>query len=141
MRQWISIRGPGGLRFGQSIGPEDFGPPKLPSWRRYELRKQLETAATAKGKTMTVADCDYVIDRTLEIATVDQNGLVLHLRGNRDKLINELSEILQLWDYPATPEEAARLVDKAIAKRSRPWFWLGAAIGAAIFLLAIITAK
>jgi hypothetical protein len=141
MRQWISIRGPGGLRFGQSIGPEDFGPPKLPSWCRYELRKQLETAATAKGKTMTVAVCDYVIDRTLEIATVDQNGLVLHLRGNRDKLINELSEILQFWDYPATPGEAARLVDKAIAKRSRPWFWLGAAIGAAIFLLAIITAK
>ena|ERR1700730_13333014 len=82
MRQWISIRGPGGLRFGQSIGPEDFGPPKLPSWRRYELRKQLQTAATAKGKTMTIADCDHVIDRTLEIATVDQNGLVLHLRGD-----------------------------------------------------------
>jgi hypothetical protein len=52
MRQWISIRGPGGLRFGQSIGPKDFGPPKLPSWRRYELHKQLQTAATAKGKTM-----------------------------------------------------------------------------------------
>jgi hypothetical protein len=33
MRQWISIRGPGGLRFGQSIGPEDFGAPKLPSTR------------------------------------------------------------------------------------------------------------
>jgi hypothetical protein len=68
MRQWVSIRGPGGLRFGQSIGPEDFGPPKLPSWRRYELRKQLQTAATAKGKTMTIADCDYIIDRTLQIA-------------------------------------------------------------------------
>jgi hypothetical protein len=59
MRQWISIRGPGGMRMGQSIGPEDFGPPKLPSWRRYELRRQLQTAATAKGKTMTIADCDY----------------------------------------------------------------------------------
>jgi hypothetical protein len=126
MRQWISIRGPGGLRFGQSIGPEDFGPPKLPSWRRYELRKQLQTAATAKGKTMTIADCDHVIDPTLEIATVDQNWLVLHLRGNRDKLINELLEILGYWEYPATAEEAARLVDKAIAN----WFWLGAAIGA-----------
>ena len=55
MRQWISIRGPGGLRFGQSIGPEDLGPPKLPG-RRYELRKQLQTAAMAEGKTMTVAD-------------------------------------------------------------------------------------
>jgi hypothetical protein len=63
MMQWISVRGPGGLRFGQSIGPEDLGPPKLLSWRRYELRKQLQTAATAKGKTMTVAACDYVIDR------------------------------------------------------------------------------
>jgi hypothetical protein len=83
VRQWVSIRGPGGLRFGQSIGPEDFGPPKLPSWRRYELRKQLQTAATAKGKTITIADCDCVIDRTLQIATVDRNGLVLHLRGDR----------------------------------------------------------
>ena len=118
MRQWISIRGPGSLRFGQSIGPEDFGPPKLPSWRRYELRKQLQTAATAKGKTMTNADCDYVIDRTLEIATVDQNGLVLHLRGNRDKLIRELTEILGFWDYPATPEEAARLVDKSLTQKT-----------------------
>ena len=45
MRQWISVRGPGGLRFGQSIGLEDFGPPKLPSWRRYELRKRLQAAA------------------------------------------------------------------------------------------------
>ena len=50
MRQWISIRGPGGLRFGQSIGPDDFAPPKLPNWRRYELRKQLQAAATAHGK-------------------------------------------------------------------------------------------
>jgi hypothetical protein len=52
MRQWISVRGPYGMRFGQSIGPEDLGPPKLPSWHRYELRKQLQTAATAKGKTI-----------------------------------------------------------------------------------------
>jgi len=50
MRQWISIRGPGGLRFGQSIGPEDFGAPKLPSWRRYELRKGLQAAAEARGE-------------------------------------------------------------------------------------------
>jgi len=29
-------------------------------------------------------------------------------------------EVLELWDYPMSAEEAARLVDKAIAKRSRP---------------------
>ena len=109
MRQWVSIRGPVGLRFGQSIGRRTSARRSYRSWRRYKLRKQLQSAATAKGKTMTIADCDYVIDRTLEIATVDQNGLVLHLRGNRDKLINELSEILRFWDYPATPEETARL--------------------------------
>jgi hypothetical protein len=77
MRLWLS--GPrlfnGLVRPGISLGREDWNP-RLPSWRRYELRKQLETAATAKGKTMTVAVCDYVIDRTLEIATVDRNGLV-----------------------------------------------------------------
>jgi hypothetical protein len=47
MRQWISIRGPGGMRMGQSIGPEDFGPPKLPSWRRYEIRQMAEINASA----------------------------------------------------------------------------------------------
>jgi hypothetical protein len=35
----------------------------------------------------------------------------------------------ELWDYPMSAEEASRLVDKAIAKRSssllkKPWLWL-----------------
>ena len=55
MRQWISIRGPGGLRFGQNIGPEDFGPPKLPSWRRYELRKGLQPAVGRPGQVRAIS--------------------------------------------------------------------------------------
>ncbi len=60
MRQWISVRGPYGMRFGQSWGPEDRGPPKLPSWRRYEIRQMLIDAAAKKGEAMSRERADYI---------------------------------------------------------------------------------
>jgi hypothetical protein len=87
---------------------------------------------------MSKERADYIIDKTLAIADFDnRRGMTLQLRGKRDALINQLCEVLGLWDMPMTREEAARLVDKAIARRSRPWFWLGAAIGAALFIIVL----
>jgi len=43
----------GGLiRPGISLGREDFHP-RLPSYKRYELRKGLQAAAEARGEPMT----------------------------------------------------------------------------------------
>jgi hypothetical protein len=57
VRIWFS--GPrllnGLVRPGISLGREDFGPPRLPSWRRHELRANLQEAAKARGETMTKA--------------------------------------------------------------------------------------
>jgi hypothetical protein len=54
MRFWLS--GPrilkGLVRPGVSFGREDFRP-RLPSYRRYELRKGLQEAAKARGEPMT----------------------------------------------------------------------------------------
>ena len=53
MRLWLS--GPrlfnGLVRPGISLGREDWNP-RLPSWRRYELRKGLQAAAEARGEPM-----------------------------------------------------------------------------------------
>ena len=50
MRLWLS--GPrlfkGLVRPGISLGREDWNP-RLPSWRRYELRHSLQEAAKARG--------------------------------------------------------------------------------------------
>jgi hypothetical protein len=57
MRIWFS--GPrllnGLVRPGISLGREDFGPPRLPRWRRHELRAGLQSAAKLRGEAMTNA--------------------------------------------------------------------------------------
>ena len=99
MRQWISIRGPGGLRFGQSIGPEDFGPPKLPpSWRRHELRKGLQAAAEARGEPMTRDEADYIVDKALATGGIDSAGnLAFPVKGTREEIVGQIIEIAAAW--------------------------------------------
>jgi hypothetical protein len=53
------------LRFGQSVGQEDLEPPKLPSWRWFKLRKQLQAGGLARGETLTEAEAVYLIDNGL----------------------------------------------------------------------------
>ena len=45
MRTWGSINIGHGIRKGRSYGPEDLGPPRLPSWRKWELCHGLIKAA------------------------------------------------------------------------------------------------
>ncbi len=72
MRLWLS--GPrlfnGLVRPGISLGREDLLP-RLPSWRRYELRKGLQTAAKARGKPLTDEESNYLIDRALAMGAID----------------------------------------------------------------------
>src|SRR5262249_2809227 len=50
---------------GQSFGPEDLEPPKLPSWRWFKLRKQLQAGGfargLARGETSTEAEAVYLV--------------------------------------------------------------------------------
>jgi hypothetical protein len=64
-RQCISVSGLLNLRFGRSVGQEDLEPPKLPSWRRFNLRKQLQAGGLARGETLTEAEAVYLIDNGL----------------------------------------------------------------------------
>jgi hypothetical protein len=64
-RQRISVSGPLDLRFGQLFGPEDLEPPKLPAWRWFKLRKQLQVGGLARGEALTEAEAVYLIDNGL----------------------------------------------------------------------------
>jgi hypothetical protein len=56
-RTWLSIPiGRTGIRIGRSIADSEWRG-RLPSWRRYELRKGLQAAAEARGEPMTREDC------------------------------------------------------------------------------------
>jgi hypothetical protein len=60
-RAWLSVPlGKTGIRIGRS-----WPDPRLASWRRYELRKGLESAAEARGEPMNREDADYLIDKAL----------------------------------------------------------------------------
>ena len=63
-RQRISVSGPLDLRFGQLFGPEDLEPPRLPAWRWFKLRKQLQAGGLARGEALK-AEAVYLIDNGL----------------------------------------------------------------------------
>jgi hypothetical protein len=75
VRVWFS--GPrifGGLvRPGISLGKEDFLP-RLPKWRRHELRAALQAAAKARGGAISKDDADYLIDKALAAGVLDSAG-------------------------------------------------------------------
>ena len=83
MRIWLS--GPrihGGLITpGINLGREDLQrlrgsrTARLPSWRRYELRRGLQAAATKRGEKVTREDCDYAIDKALACGALDKAAI------------------------------------------------------------------
>jgi hypothetical protein len=117
VRVWFS--GPrlfnGLVRPGISFGKEDFGPPRLPNWRRYELRYNLQEAVKAKGETMTKDAADYVIDKALAIGLIDrQRNLCFKVKGSRDACIAQIVETAAAWGKPMTHAEAAAKFDDEI---------------------------
>ena len=58
------------VRFGQSFGPEDLEPPKLPSRRSFKLRKQLQAGGFARGEALSEAEA---VDNNLPESKNDPN--------------------------------------------------------------------
>lgn len=115
MRLWLS--GPrilnGLVRPGISLGREDLHP-RLPAWRRYELRHGLQEAAKARGETFTRADADYAIDKALSTGGLDSAGN-LHVQGTRDKLPAQIMKAAAAWGQPVTRQQAEQNAAAAIA--------------------------
>jgi hypothetical protein len=124
MRVWFS--GPrllnGLVRPGISLGREDFRPARLPSYRRYELRKGLQEAAKGRGEPITKDDADYAIDKALACGSLDSSGaLTFKVKGNsRDECVAQVLETAAAWNTPVTRAEAKRHVDAGIAAGTWP---------------------
>ena len=120
--------------------------PRLPSWRRYELRTQLKAGAIARAEPMTREQCDYLIDKALATGVLDSAGdLTFPLKGSREEIIAGILERCAAWNMPMTRAEAERLTDRAIRDiRRRRWSWIMwialLAIPALAILFAIIAA-
>jgi len=120
MRYWLSFRGPFGTRPGFSIGPEDIHP-RLPSYRRYELRHGLQEAAKARGEPMTKEDANYAIDKALATGLLDSNGnLNFHMHGTREEIITGILTTAKAWGQLMTCDQAERIADRAIRKARWP---------------------
>ena len=111
-RRWISIRAPWGIRIGQSWSQEDFEPPRLATWQRYEITQMLIDAAVKKGGGMSKERANFIVNKTLALAT--------------------------FWDLPMDHTEAADIVDNAINRRRwLKWFWITAILVAILITIAI----
>jgi hypothetical protein len=137
-RRWISIRGPWGIRIGQSWGPEDFEP-RLATWQRSEITQILIDAAVKKGGDMSKVRANYIVNKALALATFDKRGgITFHLRGNREAIINQICDVMALWDWPMDRTEAAGIVDRAINRRRwLKWIWIAAIVVVISIAIAI----
>jgi hypothetical protein len=124
-RRRISIHGPWGIRIGRSW---DFEPPRLATWQRYEITQMLIDAAVKKGGDMSKERANYIVNKTLALATFDKRGgITFHLHGNREAIINQICDVMALWDWPMDRTEAAGIVDRAINRRRwLKWIWIAA---------------
>jgi hypothetical protein len=93
----------------------------LPSYRRYELRHELQEAAKASGKPIGKDDADYLIDKALATGAIDSNGdIVFHIRGTREEIVCRMMASAKAWNMPMSRAEAERRTDAAIAASTRP---------------------
>ena len=145
VRFWLS--GPrilnGLVRPGISLGRDDWGRPfRLPSWRRYELRKGLQAAAEARGEPMTRDEADYIVDKALATGGIDSAGnLAFPVKGTREEIVWQIMEIAAAWGRPMPREKAEKM---AYAATASPWPWLPVLVSTAIWaaiLLAVFAAK
>lgn len=129
MRIWFS--GPrllnGLVRPGISLGREDFGPSRLPSWRRHELRAGLQAAAKLRGEAMTKTDADYFIDKALALGVLDgQGNLGFAVKGSRDECVAMIEATAASWGKSMSHEEAGAKFDDEIDRQRyhrQKWFW------------------
>jgi hypothetical protein len=122
MRLWLS--GPrilrGLVRPGISIGPEDFRPRRLPSWRKYKYRKALKAYAEKHGEHLTDEDANYKIDRAVAMGELDAGGPTLRLVGSREEIIAGILNSAEQFALPIDRDRAEKITDQAIRNI---WIW------------------
>ncbi len=126
------------LRPGISLGREDLRP-RLPSWRRYELRTQLKAGAIARAEPMTREQCDYLIDKAHATGADSAGDLTFHLKGSREEIIQGILERSAAWNMPMTRAKAERLTDRAI-RDIRRRKWPGIAFAALVIVVMLVVA-
>ena len=137
-RSWISV--PilrTGIRIGRSIADAELQP-RLPSYRRYELRRGLQAAAEARGEPLAKEAADYLIDKAMATGALDSAGNpTIHVKGTREEIV-ELMEGAAAWGQPMTQEQAEAKAAAAISTR-RPWpAWMMPTVVGAVFLIIIV---
>lgn len=115
-RTWLTVLfGRTGIRIGRSIADSEWCG-RLPSWRRYELRKGPQAAAEARGEEMNREDLDYTIDKALAIGGLDSAGnLAFPVKGTREEIVAQILSTAKAWGIPMTHEQAESRADEAIA--------------------------
>jgi len=143
-RTWISVPfGRTGIRIGRSISDSEMRP-RLPSWRRFELRRGLQEAAKARGETMTKDEADYCIDKALATGLLDGNGYLNFVAKGftADELAAQIVEMTTTWGHAVSHEDAMRIAKQAIRKidRRRLWKAMLWAAGTTVAVLAGLVA-
>ena len=143
MKVWLSCPSIGSLRPGILVGPKDFRLPRLPSRRRHEYREALKAWAAKHSRTMTIADCDYLIDKAVAFGELDVMGPVIYVKGTREQIVSSVLERSAAWNIPMTRAEAERLTDRTIRDiKFRRWSRIALTtlllLAATFILLAII---
>ncbi len=119
MRLWFSVPRlfNGLVRPGISLGREDFNP-RLPSYRRYELRHGLQEAAKARGEPMSREDCDYAIDRARATGLLDSSG-GLNFRATGytpEEVAAQIIERSTAWGQPVSHDDAVAMGTRGIRR-------------------------
>jgi hypothetical protein len=140
VRIWLSFpRVSRFVRPGISLGKEYLArlrgrPARLPSWRKHELIRGLQSAAKARGETLSDRDAGYAVDKAFAVGALDSAGnLHFVARGTREKIVSNIMETAAEWGKPMTHEEAEATADAAIGEAAVRN--VGAILGSALILL------
>ena len=136
-RNWLSVSLGHGIRIGRSVADSDFQP-RLPSWRRHELRAGLQAAAKARGEPMNREECDYRIDKALATGELDEAGsLAFLVTGTREEIVERAMQTCEEWGLQMTRQQAEDMADAALMaignRRRGKW-----AIVIAIAIVAVL---
>ena len=108
-RTFISFSLGHGIRVGRSVAD-----PRLPQWRRFELRRTLQEAAKARGESLTKEEAGYIVDKSYALGIRDLSHLDTM---TRDEMISCMMTIEPAPDrhWPAILAIVAVTIASALA--------------------------
>jgi hypothetical protein len=121
-RNWISVPlGRTRIRLGRSVSDAElFGTAekRLPSWMKYEIRENMQKAASARGETLSKEYCNYKIDKAFALGEIDANGNpIVHGRGtNAEEVARDIITKSAEWGAGVSYEEALRTANEGIRR-------------------------